>query len=119
MSCWSKPFGLDSVISFVDLLVLPTPVIAAYPNATDGQGRLLSLEVDGCEPRKGCKYILGKSDRQMADLLVAHGAWHAINLDGGGSSTTVENGTVIDRPTDTDHWAVKKERAVTTITCVL
>ena len=85
----------------------------------DGAGRLLLLEVDGCEPQRGCKFSLGKTDGEMAALLVELGAKHAINLDGGGSSTVVENGTVINLPTDTDLWPVKEERAVTTIVCVL
>ena len=85
----------------------------------DRRGRLLVLEVDGCEPQKGCAFHLGKTDRDMAALLLEQGAWHAINLDGGGSSTVVANGTVINHPTDTDYWLIKKERAVTTITCVL
>jgi exopolysaccharide biosynthesis protein len=55
----------------------------------------------------------------MADLLISRGALHAINLDGGGSSTTVENGTTINRPTSSDNWAVKQERGVTTIACVV
>jgi exopolysaccharide biosynthesis protein len=83
------------------------------------QGQLLLLEVDGCEPQSGCSVKYGKTDHDMAALLIEQGAEHALNLDGGGSSTTVENGSVINHPTDTDFWDVKKERAVTTITCVL
>jgi exopolysaccharide biosynthesis protein len=57
--------------------------------------------------------------RQAAGLLVAHGALHAINLDGGGSSATVEDGKLISRPTDSDLWRRHSERAVTTVACVL
>jgi N-acetylglucosamine-1-phosphodiester alpha-N-acetylglucosaminidase len=82
-------------------------------------GQLLILEVDGCEPQRGCRFKIGKTEYHMAELLLAHGAYHAINLDGGGSSSFVVNGTVVNHPTDTDLWAVKKERAVTVITCVV
>ena len=54
----------------------------------------------------------------MADLLIAQGAVHAVNLDGGGSSSVVYDGQVVNHPTDWDLWAAKKERAVTTIVCV-
>ena len=50
---------------------------------------------------------------------MAHGALHAINLDGGGSSATVEDGKLISRPTDSDLWRRHSERAVTTVACVL
>ena len=53
---------------------------------TTADGRLISLEVDGCEPARGCQYGFGATETQMADMLIAHGAWHAVNLDGGGSS---------------------------------
>jgi hypothetical protein len=82
-------------------------------------GQLVLLEVDGCEPQKGCLFKLGRTIYQMAELLLARGVHHAINLDGGGSSTTVENGKVINHPTDQDAWLLKRERAVTTIVCVV
>ena len=86
---------------------------------TTQKGELLLLELDGCEPSKGCKFNLGATESAMADLLLAHGAYHAINLDGGGSSATVVDGKLVSHPTDTDLWAPKQERAVTTIVCVL
>ena len=92
------------------------------PRTTIGvkrDGRLLSLEVDGCEPQSGCLFKLGKTEHEMADLLVARGALHAINLDGGGSSTAFADGKVINHPTDSAHWLLPSERAVTTIVCVL
>ena len=33
-------------------------------------------------------------------------------------SAVVVDGQVVDHPTDTDLWARKKERAVTTIVCI-
>ena len=85
----------------------------------DKLGRLMLLEIDGCEPYKGCKKQLGVTKHTTAELLLAHGAQYAINLDGGGSSTTVDNGTVINHPTDSDSWEPSVERTVTNIVCVL
>ena len=104
---------------------------------TTKDGKLLILEVDGCEPPiaaasaepgqdragsesgGGCKYKLGRTLYDMAEMLVQHGAHHAINLDGGGSSTVFANGTLINRPTSTDLWSVSVERAVTVISCIV
>ena len=82
-------------------------------------GRLIMLEIDGCEPYSGCQLALGATERATAELLVAHGALHAINLDGGGSSTTVVNGTVINHPTSLDSWLPRAERRVGNIACVV
>ena len=86
---------------------------------TNAKGELLLLEVDGCEPQKGCGYTLGKTNHEMAELLIQHGAVNGINLDGGGSSTVVKDGKLINLPTDDDMWPQEGERAVTTITCIL
>mgnify|MGYP002053756727 CR=1 FL=1 len=80
---------------------------------------MLSLVVDGCEPSRECQFDLGLTETEMADLLIAHGAYHAVNLDGGGSSTVYRDGRVVNHPTDTDAWLVKKQRAVTNIVCVV
>jgi len=79
---------------------------------TDKQGRLLMLEVDGVEATKQ-----GLTLNQLADWFVDLGAYQAINLDGGGSSSTYFNGTVVDHPTsdDTGRWG---ERRVTTSVCI-
>ena len=42
---------------------------------TTQKGELLLLELDGCEPSKGCKFNLGATESAMADLLLAHGAY--------------------------------------------
>ena len=46
------------------------------------------------------------------------GAYQAVMVDGGGSSTAVANRTVVNRPTDTDLWRFKVERRVTVVACV-
>jgi exopolysaccharide biosynthesis protein len=70
----------------------------------DASGRIMTLQVDGdesentgavCSPRV-CAMVrarrslfAGATVAEMADLMAAAGAWSAIALDGGGSSTTV------------------------------
>ena len=38
--------------------------------------------------------------REFGDALIALGAWDAMNLDGGGSSTLWVNGSVVNYPSD-------------------
>ena len=78
----------------------------------DIDGNLLSLEVDGAEFERQ-----GATTYEMAELLIAHGAYHAINLDGGGSSTVYYDGKVISYPTCHDVYQMC-ERNVTTIICI-
>ena len=83
------------------------------------EGKVAILEVDGCEQSRNCKWTIGKTEYEMAELLIQLGVYHAINLDGGGSSSFVVNGKVVNHPTDLDLWSIKKERAVTTISCIV
>ena len=41
---------------------------------------------------------------ELADLLIRHGVVNAINTDGGGSNTLVEDGLTLNYPSD--HWLV-------------
>ncbi len=43
---------------------------------------------------------IGMSYREMADVLLQLGAWHAVNLDGGGSTTLVVRNEVANSPSD-------------------
>lgn len=43
---------------------------------------------------------IGMSYREMADALLQIGAWHAVNLDGGGSTTLVIRNEVANSPSD-------------------
>jgi hypothetical protein len=43
---------------------------------------------------------LGMNFNEMASFLQAIGAWHAVNLDGGGSTTMVVRGEVVNSPSD-------------------
>ena len=58
----------------------------------------------------------GLSLSQLAEFMQGLGVTTAYNLDGGGSSTMVFNGTVINNPT-TDGNTIK-ERSVSDIVCI-
>jgi N-acetylglucosamine-1-phosphodiester alpha-N-acetylglucosaminidase len=83
----------------------------------DADGHLVIMEVDGCE--KCNTGDQGQTLLGMAELLIKQGVVHAINLDGGGSSSVISNGTFINRPTCVDTWVPICERAVTTVVCVV
>jgi len=72
-------------------------------------GRLLLVTVDGRQPG----YSVGMSLRELAELFVGLGAQAAINLDGGGSTTMVLDGVVVNRVSD------PQERRVSTAVLVL
>jgi hypothetical protein len=60
-------------------------------------GERLLVTVDGRQPG----YSDGLSLPAAADLMISLGATEAINLDGGGSTTMVLRGNVVNRPSDT------------------
>lgn len=86
----------------------------------DKNGKLLLFVVDGATSgsiRRGIDLYT------LADLMIQLGAINAINLDGGGSSTAVQNSQCINMPTDPCTGPVPEdlfhcERAVSTIVCV-
>jgi exopolysaccharide biosynthesis protein len=43
---------------------------------------------------------VGMTTSEVADALTALGAWDALNFDGGGSTTLVIDGQVVNKPTD-------------------
>lgn len=64
--------------------------------ATKPDGTVLLITVDG----RWRRHSLGASMRQAADLARRLGATDAANLDGGGSTTFVVRGHVLNRPSD-------------------
>lgn len=76
-------------------------------------GSLFSMVVDGVETED-----IGLDLYEFADVLIAAGALHAVNIDGGGSSDAVLNGRVWSRPTCEDTPSPICERNVTSITCI-
>jgi hypothetical protein len=59
-------------------------------------GRILLVVVDGRKP----KWSVGPTIFGFARIMQAQGAVWALNLDGGGSTTMVVNGEVVNRPSD-------------------
>src|SRR5690606_34819096 len=60
------------------------------------EGRLLWVTVDG----RQAPYSDGMSLEELASLMARLGARDAVNLDGGGSTTMVVRGAVVNRPSD-------------------
>lgn len=72
-------------------------------------GRVLLVVIDGRQPG----WSVGSSLRELAETMRKLGAVDALNLDGGGSSTMVVKGDVVNRPSD------GQQRRVTTAVLVL
>jgi len=74
------------------------------------KNRILLVVVDGRRPKR---WSVGASLVEMARIMQDLGAVQALNLDGGGSSTIVVRGKVVNRPSD------DSERRVATAVVVL
>lgn len=120
-----KELGVSEVLTGFGWLVRSGAVVPMLDDSqvaertaigVDEAGRLMLLQVDGCEwcPFSGAS---GLSLRQAANLLVELGAIHAINLDGGGSSVTVVDGQVVSTPHCLEV-GLRCERPVTSIACI-
>lgn len=82
-------------------------------------GELVILQVDGCEhcftrqiDKRGATLI------EIANTLISEGVVYAINLDGGGSSSSVKNGHLISNPTCLDYVDIKCERPIASAICL-
>jgi Phosphodiester glycosidase len=76
-----------------------TPFHRRNPRTAVGftaDGKLLIVTVDGRQPG----HSVGMSLRELAELFVRLGARSAMNLDGGGSTTMVIDGTIVNRVSD-------------------
>jgi exopolysaccharide biosynthesis protein len=72
---------------------------ARHPRTAVGtcpDGRILLVTVDGRQPGKS----VGMTIAELSDLLIELGAAQAVNLDGGGSTTMVVGGRVVNSPSD-------------------
>jgi hypothetical protein len=67
-----------------------------------GNGSILLVVVDGRQPR----WSVGASADEFARIMKDLGAVDALNLDGGGSSTMVVRGDVVNRPSDGHERAI-------------
>ncbi|GIY00488.1 n-acetylglucosamine-1-phosphodiester alpha-N-acetylglucosaminidase [Caerostris extrusa] len=79
----------------------------------DKDGNVVFIQVDGKSDVDGINLY------EMETLLQEFGLVNAINLDGGGSSTLVINGTTVNYPSDAcDGQTYACDRKVSTILCV-
>jgi exopolysaccharide biosynthesis protein len=79
--------------------MLPTFATDRHPRTAVAMlrdGRALLLVVDGRQP----SLSIGMTLAELASLLIELGAAEAINLDGGGSTTMVVKGAILNRPSD-------------------
>jgi hypothetical protein len=74
----------------------------------NAEGEVLLVTVDGRQPG----YSVGMTLPEAAELMLALGATDAINLDGGGSTTFVVGGAVVNRPSDRLVRSGTRERIV-------
>ena len=82
-----------------------TPFFWRHPRTGVGytaDGRVLFVTVDGRQRR----YSVGMTLRRFAKVFIELGATHALNLDGGGSTTMVVNNQIVNRPSDGRERAV-------------
>jgi len=79
----------SSLQGFIDVVSARTAI------GHDRLGRLVIVQVDGKTWQRGVTLY------EFAKLLLSFGIINAINLDGGGSSTLVVNGTVVNYPSNT------------------
>merc|ERR1711956_187805 len=88
----------------------------------DAQGRLIIVQVDGSIAVGDNKR--GMDMKEVANLLIQHGAVEAINLDGGGSSAMAHGGVLVNYPSDNRPPSCDKsglfqcERPVSTVLCI-
>lgn len=78
--------------------MLPTFATDRHPRtaiASLRDGRALLAVVDGRQPGS-----IGMTLAELAGLLIEFGAVEAMNLDGGGSTTMVVKGAIVNRPSD-------------------
>jgi uncharacterized protein YigE (DUF2233 family) len=74
-----------------------TSIPGIHPRTAAGvtsEGHLILMVVDGRQPESR-----GVNLAELADLMRSAGAVDALNLDGGGSSTMIVNGHLLNRPT--------------------
>lgn len=82
-------------------------------------GELVLLQVDGCEHCWTRNPIhRGATLKEIAAELIAEGVSYAINLDGGGSSSTFHSGRIVSSPTCLDYVDITCERPIASAICI-
>ncbi|XP_077991698.1 N-acetylglucosamine-1-phosphodiester alpha-N-acetylglucosaminidase-like [Glandiceps talaboti] len=110
----SKMIELDNIDEMDAMNDFINEVSARVAVGHDKDGRLILVQVDGKSN------FIGVSLWEFAYFLQRQGIINAINLDGGGSATTVVNKTVTGYPSDycSTGSIFRCSRKVTTILCV-
>ncbi|XP_021366228.1 N-acetylglucosamine-1-phosphodiester alpha-N-acetylglucosaminidase-like [Mizuhopecten yessoensis] len=82
--------------------------------AVDRQGRVILMQVDGNTHERGINLF------EFADMMLKYGVVQAVNLDGGGSSSLLIKGILVNNPPDIckDDTRFRCPRPVSTILCV-
>jgi hypothetical protein len=101
--------------TFVDVFAARTIV------GHDVEGRLKIFQLDGLHGRD--RPTRGIDLRSLANILIELGFYSAVNLDGGGSSTTVQEDHVVSFPSDlcdnaTPLESIRCERPVSSVICI-
>jgi exopolysaccharide biosynthesis protein len=113
---WLVRNGVNNVNLSQDLSFSPTGfTYEKAPRTSVGvfaNGTMALLEIDGEED-----IFYGPDLFEVAELWLSVGAWSVVNIDGGGSSVSVEEGKIISQPTCNDTPEIC-ERAVANIACV-
>lgn len=119
----------DFLLASTPLLLKDGEIISTLASKTSGfyterhprtalgvldSGMLVLVVVDGRS-----KNAQGFSILELANFMKQLGCCHALNLDGGGSSTMVLNGAVINKPSGREYGLVKKERPISTALLVM
>jgi large repetitive protein len=85
--------------------IRPAFALEGHPRsavAVRADGTVLIVAVDGRQP----DFSVGMTLPELTDLLLELGAVDALNLDGGGSTTLVVDGRIVNRPSDPVERAV-------------
>ncbi|XP_074510538.1 N-acetylglucosamine-1-phosphodiester alpha-N-acetylglucosaminidase-like [Sebastes fasciatus] len=97
-----------NIRNFVDVVSARTAV------GHDAEGKLILFQIDGQTKVRGMNLW------ELAESLKSYGVINAINLDGGGSSTYVADGSLASYPSDhcipDSRW--RCARAISTVLCV-
>ncbi|KAM9309859.1 N-acetylglucosamine-1-phosphodiester alpha-N-acetylglucosaminidase isoform 2-T2 [Pholidichthys leucotaenia] len=103
-----KTQATGSFKTFVDVVSARTAV------GHDAEGRVILFHIDGQTGRRGMNLW------EVADFLKKYGVINAINLDGGGSSTYVVNGSLASYPSDhcTSDSKWRCARNISTVLCI-
>jgi len=91
----TRPSDFDGIESFAaDFVNTQHPRTAV--GISQDSSKVYFITVDGRQPALS----LGMSLAQLADYMISIGCYHGINLDGGGSTTLVTRGIIMNSPSD-------------------